>query len=35
GMRVKFNKKSNTNIAIDFGVSKGHSALTLNLGEAF
>jgi hypothetical protein len=35
GMRVKFNKRSNANIAIDFGVSKGHSAITLNLGEAF
>ena len=35
GLRVKFNKKSNTNIAIDYGVSRGHSGLTLNLGEAF
>ncbi len=35
GLRVKFNKKSNTNIAIDYGISKGHSGLTLNLGEAF
>lgn len=35
GLRVKFNKRSNTNIAIDFGVSQGHSALTLNLGEVF
>lgn len=35
GVRVKFNKRSNTNIAIDFGVSKGHSAITLNLGEVF
>jgi hypothetical protein len=35
GLRVKFNKKSNTNIALDFGVSKGYSSLTVNLGEAF
>ncbi len=35
GMRVKFNKRSNTNIAIDFAVSKGYSSLILNLGEAF
>jgi hypothetical protein len=35
GLRVKFNKRSNTNIAIDFGISQGHSALTLNLGETF
>jgi hypothetical protein len=35
GMRVKFNKRSNTNIAVDFGVSKGNSSITFNLGEAF
>lgn len=35
GLRIKFNKRSNTNIAVDFGVSKGHSAITLNLGEVF
>jgi hypothetical protein len=35
GLRVKFNKRSNTNIAIDYGLSNGHSALTINLGEAF
>jgi hypothetical protein len=35
GLRVKFNKRSNTNIAIDFGVSKSHSALTIYLGEVF
>lgn len=35
GLRVKFNKRSNTNIAIDFAASKGYSALILNLGEAF
>lgn len=35
GLRVKFNKRSNTNIAIDYAVSKGYSTLILNLGEAF
>ncbi|MCW3112213.1 MAG: hypothetical protein JWR18_609 [Segetibacter sp.] len=35
GLRVKFNKRSNTNIAIDYAVSKGYSTLMLNLGEAF
>jgi hypothetical protein len=35
GLRIKFNKKSNTNIAIDYGFSKGYNALLLNLGEAF
>ena len=35
GLRVKFNKRSNTNIALDFGVSKGNSSIVLNLGEAF
>jgi outer membrane protein assembly factor BamA len=35
GLRVKFNKRSNTNIAIDFGISKGYSTVVLNLGEAF
>ena len=35
GLRIKFNKRSNTNVAIDFGVSKGHTGLTLALGEAF
>lgn len=35
GLRVKFNKKSNTNIALDFGVSKGYSTVVVNLGEAF
>ncbi|HSU50098.1 MAG TPA: hypothetical protein VLJ41_05895 [Segetibacter sp.] len=35
GLRVKFNKLSNTNVAIDFGISKGYSAVTVNLGEAF
>lgn len=35
GLRLKFNKRSNTNIAIDYGFSKGHSGIYLNLGEAF
>jgi hypothetical protein len=35
GLRVKFNKKSNTNICIDYGISKDYSNLTLALGEAF
>lgn len=35
GLRIKFNKTSNTNIGIDYGVSKGYGAILLNLGEAF
>lgn len=35
GLRIKFNKRSNTNIAIDYGISKGNSGIYLNLGEAF
>lgn len=35
GLRIKFNKKSGTNIAIDYGFSQGYSGLTLGLGEAF
>lgn len=35
GLRLKFNKASRTNIGLDFGFSKGYSALILNLGEAF
>lgn len=35
GLRIKFNKKSNTNIAIDYGFSKGYNNLLINLGEAF
>jgi len=35
GLRIKFNKGSNTNVCIDYGVSKGYSAIMLNLGEAF
>jgi hypothetical protein len=35
GLRILFNKKSNTNICIDYGFSKGYSGLILALGEAF
>ncbi|TWR31522.1 hypothetical protein FPZ43_03350 [Mucilaginibacter pallidiroseus] len=35
GLRVKFNKGSNTNIGIDYGVSKGYSSINFSLGEAF
>jgi hypothetical protein len=35
GLRIKFNKGSNTNIGIDFAVSDGYKAIKLNLGEAF
>lgn len=35
GLRIKFNKKSNTNVCFDYGFSKGYSNLTLALGEAF
>ncbi|CAM3985485.1 Surface antigen [Pedobacter westerhofensis] len=35
GLRVKFNKASNTNIGVDYGVSKGYKGFTINLGEAF
>jgi hypothetical protein len=35
GLRIKFNKKSDTNICIDYGFSKGYSSAILSLGEAF
>jgi hypothetical protein len=35
GLRIKFNKKSNTNVCIDYGISKGYSDINLALGEAF
>lgn len=35
GLRIKFNKGSNTNIGIDYGFSKGYNAIILNLGETF
>lgn len=35
GLRVKFNKGSNTNIGVDFAASKGYNTFVFNLGEAF
>jgi hypothetical protein len=35
GLRIKFNKRSGSNICIDYGFSKGYSDLILALGEAF
>lgn len=35
GLRIKFNKGSGTNIAIDYGFSKNYQSVTLGLGEAF
>ncbi|WP_184545702.1 BamA/TamA family outer membrane protein [Mucilaginibacter sp. FT3.2] len=35
GLRFKFNKKSGTNISLDYGKSKNYSAIYLNLGETF
>ncbi|MBD1432050.1 hypothetical protein H8B06_04370 [Sphingobacterium sp. DN00404] len=35
GARINFNKKSGTNIAIDYGVSKGYRGFRLGLGEVF
>ncbi|WP_428328844.1 hypothetical protein [Mucilaginibacter sp.] len=35
GLRIKFNKKSDTNICIDYGFSKNYSNAILSLGEAF
>jgi len=35
GLRIKFNKKSDTNICIDYGVSKNFSSFVVGLGEAF
>ncbi|MCC8425661.1 BamA/TamA family outer membrane protein [Mucilaginibacter sp. UR6-11] len=35
GLRIKFNKKSDTNLGIDYGRSKDYSAIMVNLGEAF
>jgi outer membrane protein assembly factor BamA len=35
GVRMKFNKYSNTNIALDFGFSKGFASVYLFIGEAF
>ena len=35
GLRLKFNKKSDTNICVDYGFSKGFSDISISLGEAF
>jgi hypothetical protein len=35
GLRIKFSKRSNTTIALDYGVSKGNSGVYFNLGEVF
>lgn len=35
GLRIKFNKRTATNICLDYGVSKGYSTIYLALGEAF
>jgi outer membrane protein assembly factor BamA len=35
GLRIKFNKGSNTNICIDYAFSPGYHAMILNLAEAF
>jgi hypothetical protein len=35
GLRLKFNKRSGTNISLDYGISKQYSLLYLNLGETF
>jgi hypothetical protein len=35
GLRIKFNKASNTNIVIDYALSKDYGSIFFNLGEAF
>jgi hypothetical protein len=35
GLRIKFNKLSGTNVAVDYAVSKGFSSFYVNLGEVF
>ncbi|MDN3582117.1 BamA/TamA family outer membrane protein [Mucilaginibacter flavus] len=35
GLRIKFNKGSNTNVGIDYGFSKGYNSISVGLGEAF
>jgi len=35
GLRLKFNKISNTNVGMDYGFSKGYSSIVFSLGEAF
>lgn len=35
GLRIKFNKGSDTNIALDYGFSKSYNTFLIGLGEAF
>jgi hypothetical protein len=35
GIRLKFNKYSNTNVTLDFGFSKEFASVYVNIGEAF
>jgi outer membrane protein assembly factor BamA len=35
GVRLKFNKYSKVNVALDFGIGKEYSSIYLNIGEAF
>ena len=35
GLRIKFNKRSASNVGIDFGFSKNYNTIGINLGEAF
>lgn len=35
GIRIKFNKNSGTNIALDYGFSRNYSGFRLSLGEVF
>ncbi|WP_454802015.1 BamA/TamA family outer membrane protein [Mucilaginibacter phyllosphaerae] len=35
GLRIKFNKATNTNIGIDYGFSQGYRSVMFSLGEAF
>ncbi|RFZ94785.1 hypothetical protein D0C36_04415 [Mucilaginibacter conchicola] len=35
GLRIKFNKGTNTNIGVDYGFSQGYRSIMFGLGEAF
>lgn len=35
GVRLKFNKYTKVNVALDFGISKDYTSVYLNIGEAF
>jgi hypothetical protein len=35
GLRIKFNKGSNTNMGLDYAFSQGYHTIALNLGESF